>query len=215
MRAETIAAAQFWAQSRGPETDAWIRQYQKSTSTRHRGIIAGMVKTLQPATLLEIGCHCGPNLIRLGHEVPALKMIGIDVNAEAVAAGQRWAESQGLADRVQFHVGRVPEATSETEDACADVVLSCYTLAYIAPADLDAVLWEVGRIAAKAVILAEPTGGYAKCAVEGGYSEWGHDYRERAKWIGTLRDMTWSTLPVTPKVDELSAVLVGIRGTTP
>jgi len=207
MHVETETAAQWWAK---PRTDTWVAGYQKSTGAKHRSVIASIVKALQPADLLEVGCHCGPNLMRLADELPALEMVGIDVNKQAIEAGRRWVESKGLTHRIQLQVGCVPDATSRLTDGVADVVLSCYALAYIAPSDIDAVLYEIGRLAAKAVILAEPMGRDPKWS-ESGYSEWAHAYQDRAKWIGTLRDMTWRTALVSPPVDALSAVLVGVR----
>jgi len=210
MHAETIETANWWAKSRGQDKDSWIRQYQNSLTIRHRDVIAGIVKQINPGDLLEIGCHCGPNLIRLAREMPALKAIGVDINAEAIEAGKRWIQSEGYTDRLELHVGRIPDALERLPSMSCDVVLSCYTLAYIAPSDLDAVLYEIGRLATKAVIFAEPMGGKANRSTTG-YSVWGHQYSERAKWIGTLRGMTWGVSRVTPPVDALDAVLVGVR----
>jgi hypothetical protein len=146
MHADTIEAAQWWAKPRGAESENWIANYQKSLGTRHRSAIVEIVKGLNPEDLLEVGCHCGPNLVRLGHALP-----GSDAGRGRERRGGRGRAAlggeRGLATGSRSRAGRVPEVTASIPTHCVDVVLSCYALAYIAPADLDAVLWEMGRLA--------------------------------------------------------------------
>lgn len=216
MHAATLDAAQWWARPRGADAGTWIDTYKKSLTSRHRSVIAEIVGELAGVTsVLEVGCHCGPNLIRLAQAHPHLTQLsGVDVSAEAVAAGTQWATDRGLSERIQLVHGEIPAASSSLPDACVDVVLSCYALAYIAPADLDAVLYEMGRLAKRAVILAEPM--TDQPATDGrmslsGYNEWAHNYRAASRWIGTWRGMTLRTAIVDPPVDRLSAILVATR----
>lgn len=214
MQTETLIAGDWWARPRGTDAPAWIAQYQQSVSHRHRTAIVEQVQALGAETLLEVGCHCGPNLMRLAKDCPTLQMLGVDVNAEAVRAGQQWMRTAGLSERVKLSVGRMPEALMGLPTGSVDVVLSCYALAYIAPGDIDAVLYEMGRIAAKAVVLAEPIPGPGQALEKRaltGYSEWVHDYSTATQWIATWRGMRLSTTPVTPPVDRLNAVLVAHR----
>lgn len=210
MDARTAHTADWWAR---PRDRAWIDNYQHSLQGRHRTQIVEIVKGLKPTTLLEVGAHCGPNLVRLTQELPKLKTIGIDVNADAVQAGRAWAAKLGLSGRIQLNVGRMPDVTANLPSGMCDVVLSCYSLAYIAPTDLDAVLYEMGRLATKAVILAEPmTQGPAKEArVITGYTEWAHDYQGARKWIATLNDCTTTIVPVEPPIDRLNGICVAVR----
>ena len=213
MQAETQTAADWWARPRGLATEHWVGNYQRSMANRHRDVILAAVQALAPRTLLEVGCHCGPNLIRLAQGCPSLEQLtGCDVSAEAIAAGRLWIAREGLSHRIRLEEGRIPTALSDLPDACVDVVLSCYTLAYVAPGDLDAVLYELGRVARQAVVLAEPMPPTASSRVTmGGYSEWAHDYAASRPWIGTWRGMTWDTLPIVPPVDALTHVQVGRR----
>lgn len=214
MHAQTVEAAQWWARPRGAQAADWIANYQNSLQARHRSIIAGIVKALNPATLLEVGCHCGPNLIRLTAELPTLFASGVDANADAIAAGEAWAVRAGVSDRVELCTGLVPEATAGLKDGCVDVVLSCYSLAYIAPRDLDAVLYEIGRLATKAVVLAEPmvaTGPATEARSLSGYTEWAHAYADAVRWVGSLRGMQTRIVPITPPVDRLNGVWVATR----
>jgi ubiquinone/menaquinone biosynthesis C-methylase UbiE len=215
MHTETIEATDWWARPRGATAANWIANYQRSLQARHRDVIVSLVQSLGAETLLEVGCHCGPNLMRLATEMPTLRMIGIDANDEAVQAGRGWMASKGCASRVQLNTGRFPAATSGIADGSFDIVLSCYALAYVAPADLEAALYEMGRLATMAIILAEPQTDAAPTLNSArslsGYTEWAHRYREALKWIGSLHGATVRTVPIEPPVDKLNAVLVAVK----
>jgi predicted O-methyltransferase YrrM len=208
----TREAADWWARPRGGHAQDWIANYQRSLTTRHRTAISQIVGELQPRTLLEVGCHCGPNLIRLATDHPGLKLLGIDANAEAVTAGQQWVARSGFVDRVELRVARFPDETVALPSDCADVVLSCYAAgAYTAPADLHVALYELGRLARHAVILAEPHGAGETRHTLNGYQEWHHNYQDAIKWAATLRGRSVRVVPVDPPVDALRAILVLAR----
>lgn len=214
MHAQTAAAASWWAKPRGETNAAWIANYQNSLNSRHRTVLVETVRGLEGVTsVLEVGSHCGPNLVRLAKDLPGLtQLTGVDVNAEAVAAGQGWMHRLGLDERVQLVQGRIPDATQSLASGCVDVVLSCYALAYIAPADLDGVLYEMGRLARRAVILAEPmSGGIPRPPSLSDYQEWAHDYQSASKWLATWRGTRIGFVPVSPPVDRLERVLVAVR----
>lgn len=211
MHTATVEAADWWARPRGAESARWIANYQTSVGHRHRTVISEIVQELGAATLLEVGCHCGPNLIRLAQDHPTLQCCGLDANADAIAAGKLWAAKVGLTNRIELAPGRFPAATEKFPTGGFDVVLSCYSLAYIAPADLDAALYEMGRVAKHAVILAEPQvfeGPATNRQSFGGYAEWQHPYQATVPWIATLRNRSVRVVPVVPNVDALNAVLV-------
>ena len=211
MQIATIEAGNWWAQPRGAHAPDWILTYQRSLMAAHRTAIVEQVRGLQAETLLEVRCHCGPNLVRLGRECPDLHMLGVDISAEAIAAGRQWIASEGLGNRVQLNAGRMPLITEQVPSQSVDVVLSCYTLAYLAPQDLDAVLWEIGRLASRAVILAEPmadAGPSVSLHHRQGYREWAHSYAESAQWVNTLRGWSVRSIAVEPPVDHLNRILV-------
>lgn len=214
MHAQTVEAAEWWARPRGEATGSWVANYRESLAKRHRDVIVDIVRDLGPvSSVLEVGSHCGPNLIRLAQALPEIEQLtGIDVNADAVAAGNAWAATEGYGERIQMVAGRVPEHTSPLPDGCVDVVLSCYALAYIAPADLDATLYEMGRLARVAVILAEPMRQDGKPSsarqTVSGYHEWDHDYINALRWVGTLRSAGQSIVAIDPPVDALASAVV-------
>lgn len=219
MHTHTQEAAEWWARPRGQENVNWITNYQRSLKNRHRNVIVETVLSLGDVrSVLEVGSHCGPNLIRLAQDCPRIEQLsGFDVNADAITAGRRWVKSLGLDERIELSEGRIPEKTQILPDGCVDVVLSCYALAYIAPEDLDAVLYEMGRLAQRAVVIAEPmsASGSEPRRTMGGYTEWAHNYQAASRWIGTLHGCETSTRTVDPPVDRLERVFVAARGSMP
>ena len=220
MHTETVEAANWWARPRGAAASTWIATYQKSLTSRHRDVILAAVQSVPDVTsVLEVGSHCGPNLMRIAQACPGVEQLtGVDINAEAASAGAQWADRLGLSERIAFQVGRVPDLTSALPDGCVDVVLSCYALAYIAPRDLDAVLYEMGRLARRAVILAEPmthTGPATTKVSFSEYHEWAHNYRDASRWLNTWHGSTIRIEPVSPPVDHLRDVLVAVKAPLP
>lgn len=212
MHADSVQMADWWARSRGAQSANWVENYQRSVEARHRKTLSDVVRSLGAKTVLEVGCHCGPNLVRLATDDPAIEAIGIDASAEAITAGRQWVRGRGLEGRVQLNAVRFPEGTAAIASGTFDVVFSCYTLAYLAPSDLDAALYEMGRLAARALIIAEPMpyDGQRPATIReiGGYGEWAHDYQAALEWIGNLRGVKTRIVPVTPAVDRLNAILV-------
>lgn len=212
MLSETKEAAQWWANSRNEKAPDWIAGYQASLKQRHRREIVRLVQALGADTIFEVGCHCGPNLMALTEAMPNLHAVGIDVSGEAIEAGQRWAVSRGVADRVTLKQMPFPSrGITELPSGAFDVVLTCYSLTYLAPGDLDEALYELGRLSSKAVILAEPMNGEGRQG-QGGYQEWAHDYQGSLRWIGSLRDRGVILVPIEPPVDRLNAILVASCG---
>lgn len=213
MQTNTQRAVNWWSAPRVSwVSDGWLDGYKNSLHQPHRSAIVEIVRRYDVRSILEAGCHCGPNLIRLAQDVPTLTdLFGVDANAQAIEAGQAWAGQAGLDGRVQMRAGQFPDCTANMADGCADVVLSCYALSYLSPEDLDASLFELGRLAKKVVILAEPVSSgepvlLSRTAI--GYQEWAHAYGKSLKWIGSMRGMTLRKMDIDPPVDHLNAILV-------
>lgn len=212
MQAATIESQGWWAQARGDRAQGWNENYQKSLHTRHRTIISQIVGELGDVqTILEVGCHCGPNLIRLATDYPQLRGTGLDVSADAITFGTAWVAQRHLQDRITLRQAPFPQGTEHLASGSVDVVLTCYAIgAYMADADLTAALYEMGRLAKRAVILAEPMieGPTRAKHTMNGYIEWHHDYRRAIQWISTLNQRRARIVPVAPPVDSLDAILV-------
>jgi hypothetical protein len=148
---------------------ATVSAYDLSAVEQHRDWAVQAVTDLGAATVLEVGCHCGPVLGRL--EAAGLRACGIDINAGAVAAAQ--------AHGFSAVVGAVPSTLERYDDGAFDVVLSSYCLAYIAPHDLPDTLAAMMRVALFGLVLVEPMAGAGvpeQMTRFGSYTEWRHDY---------------------------------------
>lgn len=211
MQTATLDAVNWWADQRA-DPSSWIDAYKNSLHQRQRTAISEIVKRYDVSTVFEVGCHCGPNLIRLAQDIPTLtEIFGIDASPQAIQAGTAWAKEAGLDSRVSMSVGRFPEDTAHLASGYADVVISCYTLAYFCPEDLDPALYEIGRLAKRVVILAEPmTSGDAVAVSKTarGYQEYAHSYGKSLKWISSLRGMRLRMLDIDPPIDYLNGVLI-------
>jgi ubiquinone/menaquinone biosynthesis C-methylase UbiE len=162
----TADAQFYWANH-----PAAVAAYRGSESEPHRGWALEAVQSLAPPTavVLEVGCHCGPLLRRLGRA--GYLAHGLDINAGAVAAA--------IADGLFASVGAVPGTLDRYGDQEVDVVVTSYCLAYIAPKDLPEVLAEMVRIARRGVVIVEPMAGAGvaeRTTEQGSYTEWRHDY---------------------------------------
>lgn len=166
----TSADAQFfWANH--PGGVAWLQKYAATASAPPREWALGAIRSFGHApSVLDLGCHCGPLLYRL-RQWP-VDCLGIDINAEAVNVAQ--------ASGLPAIVGTVPDALRRLKSQSFDVVTSTYCLAYIAPGDLQATLYECLRVARLGLVIIEPTAGpgveeselcEGRC-----YVEWRHDY---------------------------------------
>ena len=108
----------------------------------HRAMIPGAVRNLHPTSLHEIGCGAGANLRLLRAVFPDLRLSGSDVCLDAV----EW---------MQWQLGCEGQVGALPEDVHAEVMLSCYTMAYL---DHDSVVKQVSRFTGRALILLEPHG---------------------------------------------------------
>lgn len=122
----------------------------------HRTLLVEELQRLWPfASLLEVGCGPCVNLARVRQAFgPSVHLTGFDVSESALELGQdRFIDAQ-LEPPQQLAVGALPEALSGDERF--DVILSCYTLAYLSPEDLAVALPRLAHAARRALVIAEP-----------------------------------------------------------
>ena len=94
-------------------------------------------------------------------------------------------------------------------DRVVDVVLSCYTLAYLDPEDAHVAMLGINRMAEKALILVEPMRVthdqiWGQCR-DDGLPEWRHDYERTLGALGWHTSWKW---PLVPPVQHTNTVLV-------
>lgn len=177
-----MTATSFWTAPRSAtDTTEWVSHYWDSATAPHRDIVVQLVGAFRPESVLEVGCHCGPNLRRLADAYPEMRCDGLDVNVDVVVAGRELFRPYG--DRIRLFYCEFPHGTHSWVDGIYDLVFSCYSLAYIAPPFLANALEQMLRLAKEAVVIVEPSG-TGQYLARGDYAEWRHDYgRELARVV--------------------------------
>jgi len=200
------AAAQYWRQrardyDRAREPGAWVEHYWNSWRAPYRLALAEALARVLPhdhSTVLEVGCHVGPNLRLWRDRWARLRLMGFDVSPEAVAAAKaHFAGDPGV------HVWEEDLLDGFTLPV-ADVIVSCYALAYVPPHFVVPVARRLREAARVALVLAEPLvlGGAAAGLCEYEVEEYRHD------WAGAFEDLgaLVNVKPI-PVVDRLNGIL--------
>jgi hypothetical protein len=106
-------------------------------------------EVLQPlggdGAYLELGCGAGRNLRALSATAPAATLYGLDINEGAVREARR------TVPNATVEHGSLYELTGHS-DGSADVVFTSGVLMHVPNAELDAVVQDMHRIAARAVV---------------------------------------------------------------
>ncbi len=152
----------------------WAERYLETVNHPHRQQLVDAVAEFDPlASILEIGCASGANLVRLREHFPEVELIGLDINARAVAVGQTHFASCGD-NRVRLVNAKV-EMLCLMSKHSVDVVFADAVLMFITPDRIQSVLAEMARVARKAIILNEYHGaGLVNGAFLGG--RWAYDF---------------------------------------
>ncbi len=125
-----------------------------SISHPHRAFLVNKVANFSPIyNILEIGCDTGANLYLLAKRFPDAEIRGLDINTQAVAAGNEWFKREGIPN-VQLSVGRA-EALGKFPDKSFDVVLTDAVLIYINRDAIYRAFKEMVRVARRGLILVE------------------------------------------------------------
>jgi SAM-dependent methyltransferase len=135
--AEADEARLFWA-------NHGVRK--SYTQDQHwRGFMAGRVLATKPRRVVEFGCNVGRNLLAIREVNPLVDMLGVDLNAEAVAYGRKkW--------NLPLIVGDDRWLAAEPDDAF-DVLFTVSVVDHLA--EPDAMLRDAARVA-KTLLLLEP-----------------------------------------------------------
>jgi len=196
MMAASSPATQFW-RDRGPlEWARVLPTYWDAVSQPHR---AALIKALRAVprfeSIRELGCCAGTNLFMIRQTFPWAMMEGLEVSPEAAI----FAQGKFATDpQVRVVCGDMLHEADTWDPHDVDVVFSCYSLAYVAPEDLDDLLAAMVRSASTAVILVEPMhGDLGKMPVR--YTcEWRHDYAN-----ALARALTMDGRPARLQVEKL------------
>jgi release factor glutamine methyltransferase len=105
---------------------------------------------LQPGRVLDVGTGSGAIALAVADELPGCKMTATDTSPGALGVARSNAERLGLADRVRFLEGTLPEGES------FDLILA--NLPYVAERDWAALQPEVTQWEPREALLAGPDG---------------------------------------------------------
>ena len=113
----------------------------------HRKMILQVLKTFRWASIWEVGCAAGPNLVRIYNEFKGANVGGSDVNEKAIELARKTL------------VGAPFEVSSGDDilmsDKSCDVILTDMILCFVDPFKIKDYLLEFKRIARNRLILVE------------------------------------------------------------
>lgn len=169
-------ATRFWRE-RGPwDWGRVLPTYWEAGAQSHRQFLIQSLRDFPRfETVRELGCCAGTNLGLVRVAYPWTQVQGLDVSQEAVLFAQQKFLRDGAVGVLQADF---LEDAPLWQDGEADIVFSCYSLAYVAPEDLENLLGHVVRSAAIGCVFVEPMIGETGLIrqAHGGLIEWRHDY---------------------------------------
>ncbi len=126
---------------------SWIDEYVASVNHPHRTLILEALKEFPGfQSLLEVGCNAGPNLLRIREAYPKARLMGIDVNYDAVQ------KAQEIVPNAIVHCSSV-ECLPPDFDGVGyfDCVLADAVLMYVE--NIGQALKEMNRVAKRGIII--------------------------------------------------------------
>ena len=189
----------------------WLERYWNSTEGRQRDAIIRAMEQLPDFTsVLEVGCNAGPNLRRVHRRWPLAELAGMDIHAGAIRYGRAMARAEGWA--WTGYAGDLREL-GLLGDGIADIVLTCYALAYLDPRDIDAVLRAALACAKRALIICEPGTGEEEAYLPPGernVAEYHFNYPMRLVRLPGPHSAI-RTAPITPPEGRLTRVVTLLK----
>ena len=106
----------------GEETETETDAPQMSVGALEGAFLRFLVALKRPQLVLELGVFTGWSSIEMAKALPpGGKIVACDVNPDTTAIARRYAEEEGVADRIDYRVGNAFE-TLETLDGPFDLV---------------------------------------------------------------------------------------------
>lgn len=131
---------------RGEFGDAYTDRNMIEPASR-RGAFAAMTEGLTLASVLEVGCNRGHNLVVLRDLYPGAEVCGVEPNAHARAIAN---ESLGGVRILDGCASSLPFA-----DGSQDLVLTCGVLIHVHPDDVKGALEEICRVSRRWLLVVE------------------------------------------------------------
>lgn len=134
----------------------WAEEYisQESINHPHRPWVARHILDLFPSfqSLLEVGCASGQNLHLLHQMRPEAALSGIELNAKAVAVGNRHFKDNGMP--ITLRQGKA-DGLGSIPDKSVDILFTDGLLVCIGPDKIERVLRDFLRIARHGLVFME------------------------------------------------------------
>ena len=133
----------FWAQDFGNE-------YTKRNRVEWRDRVPfweSAIEFCAPATVLEVGCNAGWNLLAIHSVAPMVELHGVDVNASAVEETRQ--------NGIEAHCVGALGIAGLHEPGSIDLVFTAGMLIHVAPDDLESVMRAIVATSGRYVIAVE------------------------------------------------------------
>jgi SAM-dependent methyltransferase len=131
--------------------DNWIDGYSKSIEHPHRKLLAEIIVSHNPKSILEIGCNCAPNLFLLKKYID-VPMTGVDINIEAVKVGEAHRAFNNISglDLWGCRAEQVRDMGKKW-----DLVFTDAMMIYIDSKKIDLVMSAIKKVAKRSVVFLE------------------------------------------------------------
>lgn len=181
------AHAKQWWRTRDQADVGLYEFYWQSRHAAARRAIAETVAALDGNSLLEIGCHVGPNLWAIRQMRAFDRLAGTDLSPGVLAEAHRRLAADGLAPELELAAAdALPFADKSFDIAMTSVMLVC-----VGPEAIDASLDEIIRVTRRWLVLCEPWSDAAKDRPDyhPNTTYWIRNYRERLRGRAALIDV--------------------------
>lgn len=174
----------------------WLDIYRRSATEPYRLPVAQALAAAAPFhSVLDLGCNCGALMPLLLAADPACHVLGVDIAPSAIRAAKAdWpAHAWACASIVDWLPMMAGHQTF-------GLVTSGSTLCAVVPDDIDAVLDALVALAARAIVLQEPTTTprFGEGVSPSGVPEWRYDYVQRLAARGWhLESRVWQEITTT------------------
>ena len=155
-------------------------------------------------SVLEVGCASGAHLYLLAQKYPSAKIVGVDINDEAIEYGNKHLQSDGISN-VQLICSKADELDYFVEKSF-DIVFTLALLVVVGPDKIATTIKQLLRISRRELILMEcHSFGYKKYSKGRGFyyhGNWIRDYKALLKEFVDGEKIRISRIPTNVWPDE-------------
>lgn len=197
-------AARQWWRVRDQTDPGLLDFYWQSRTAPARRAIADAVSGLDGNSLIEVGCHTGPNLWAVAQAKPFARLAGTDMSPTVIAEARRRLDAANVAAELNVAAaGALPFA-----DKSFDICLTSVTLVCIGSDAIDASLNEILRVTRQWLVLCEPwsDGAADRPDYHPETTYWIRNYRDRLK--GRAEFVSVRHLPPEHRIGHLDSISI-------